>query len=160
MQTSKSKHIPQRAGLRAAIAVACSLLLVTGQAFACCHINESLASGLERWLSARSLHHAENQAQAADANSDAPCHEEGKKKEDKEKNREGISLGPQDHCISGSGLSAKPMVASESHLPALIPPNAPGAAKLALPPGFQFEKPRPPNKSSPPVYLTTRHLVV
>jgi hypothetical protein len=145
-----------------------SLLFITGQLFDCCRVNESFAHAVLGFF-----RHGDAKPALAEAGEDAHprCHGHAIASRENRDPQAGSLLAEkaapaeseyaQDgSCLSEKAFSKKPMVASE-FAPAPIPLLVVGwAIQPDLPPSFFCERPRPQNKSSPPLYLTTLRLLV
>ncbi|MEO7423684.1 MAG: hypothetical protein ABI036_00765 [Fibrobacteria bacterium] len=154
-------------------------LLLTGQFFNCCFINESFASAVERAF--RPTHPAQGgtgaahngntgAAVAAEADDDADahpqCHGHGSAMHTERNDLEACAFpgdrkfNPDRHCLSEQSFSGKPMLSgdiADAHaaLPATLE-----RIETSVPARFKFAQPRPRNKSSPPLYLLTLRILV
>lgn len=144
------------------VALLVSVLFLTGQVFNCCLINESFARGVKdlfRHGSAKALH--------AEAGGDAHPHCHGHAAEKESGGPVAERTSPLDSryaqdgaCLSERAFSAKPMAASEfaqAHIPSLV---VGWVTQTELPRSSRCARPRPQNKSSPPLYLITLRLLV
>jgi hypothetical protein len=145
-----------------AAALFVSVLFITGQVFNCCLINESFARSVKDLFRPRAA-----KVLYAEAGEDAHPHCHGHAAESEAGGLVAERTSPLDShfaqdgtCLSENAFSTKPMVASD-FAQAPIPLFAVGwVIHPELPRSFYFERPRPQNKSSPPLYLTTLRLLV
>ncbi|HKP96952.1 MAG TPA: hypothetical protein VJ385_14475 [Fibrobacteria bacterium] len=154
--------------LLSGIAFLISFFFLFGQFFNCCLINESIGTALNRAFHSSSHEHEVGAQADADADDDEDAHCRGHAGHAHPETI--VSSGVEgeatprfeqvESCLSEQSFSGKPMLASEIavshvaisvvHLLAEVPASLP----------FLFERPRPQNKSSPPLYLTTLRILV
>jgi hypothetical protein len=148
------------------IAFLVAFFFLSGQIFNCCLVNENFGLALMRLFHSSS--HGKGTQVHADADGDehAPCH--GHAAHAQEESIAGsiptAEGGPlfegAESCLSEQSFSGKPMLASDiavAHAP-LFMVHVLGEIPAPLP--LVFERPRPQNKSSPPLYLTTLRILV
>lgn len=130
------------------IAVLSTVLLLTGEIFNCCCINERIADSLNHMFTAHS-HGSTHHEAVASAESHSLFDISGQH-----------LLQSADNCNSESSLAAKAMITSE--IPSLVFPIliAPLIQNEVLPLNIFRSEPRPQNKSSPPIYLLTLRFLV
>lgn len=144
------------------VALLVSVLFITGQVFNCCLINESFARSVKDLFRNGA---AKSVRTEADENAHPHCHGHAAEKEAGSVLAEKTSpldthYSQDGSCLSEKAFSAKPMVAGE-YAQAPIPLLVVGwVIQTELPQSFFFERPRPQNKSSPPLYLTTLRILV
>jgi hypothetical protein len=154
-------------------------LLLTGQFFNCCFINESFASAVERAFRPALRSHggtgaAHNgnagAAVAAEADEESDghpqCHGHGSAMHTERDDLEACALAgdrefnPDRHCLSEQSFSGKPMLTGDMADAHTALPATVLRAEAPIPVRFKFEQPRPSNKSSPPLYLLTLRILV
>lgn len=160
----------RKTSLMPVLAMVSSFLLVAGQVFNCCRLNESVSESISENIgkAALAVSRLAGQPDAARENPSVKthlgCHGHPPSGETLVKSElpdaSGSRLKGDEPCLSESGFSDKaftPTDASQttsfSVAPALV-------REILVPRLPRFEKPRPQNKSSPPVYLLTLRILV
>ncbi|MDB5047083.1 MAG: hypothetical protein JWO30_154 [Fibrobacteres bacterium] len=150
-----------------AIALMASVFLLTGQTFNCCRINETIAGKIaaawSHWSSSESASASIHEEESGHPH----CHGHGSHAETAHSSGEmhrdfdsGSTLAEDGTCLSERIETGKPMLAGDF----AFTPASTMVARLeegkvpALP--FRPVSPRPQNKSSPPLYLTTLRILV
>ena len=148
------------------VATLVSVLLLTGQFFACCRMNEEFAATLVKVLSRLAsphLHSHDNQEPEA-GESRHTCHGHGRSVESVvAATPEGISacsVAAKEECLSEHAFSRTPMLVSELDVPVLATLPVPISLDAIQPEPYFESRPRPQNKSSPPLYLTTLRILI
>lgn len=146
-----------------AMAVAMAIILVAGQVFHCCRFNESLSAAVSKHF--KSLGHSGSQGSDGHAAKSHPgCHGHGK---DPEATPPGVSVedtGPvlkgDEICLSEVTVAPKAIPSTSLDVSGLIQsfPIQQLTADPIRP--LHFERPKARNKSSPPLYLLTRRILV
>ena len=149
-------------------AVISSILLLTGESLNCCRLNQSLSQTLQKWITVAQNHPIT--VQDDDSDHESHCHRHsnliahtGSHESDRIVSAsagDGAGLDTPNTCISENSLAAKAMLQGEFamvDLLTLFP--APQFTFVAVAP-FLPERPRPQNRSSPPLYLTTLRILV
>lgn len=149
-------------------AILASLFLITGQLFNCCRINESIADDIAKWLQAAHLLNPKPNLHGKEsAEHLSYCHGHGVKSPHPnpssviaQAGQAEPNVAPEESCLGENAITAKVMAASQ--LPTLDLPKIAMTFREKISPKNSVcpENPRPQNKSSPPVYLTTLHLLV
>lgn len=178
--------------LLSSISILSASLLLTGEFFSCCRINEALAKNVAGFIDSirlSSTAHSSTPSNAppgerSHAHSTTPfvafseptlakhahCHGHGPVKENQ--THHAITSEDQDHssadleieqdgnCISDMSITKKSMVSSEAVTLEII--NAPLAYSIEpiLTKPSILDRPRPQNKSSPPLYLLNLQILV
>ncbi|MEO6097407.1 MAG: hypothetical protein ABIW76_17860 [Fibrobacteria bacterium] len=159
-------------GLLPAIALITAALLLTGEWFSCCRINEAFAREIEQVAKALGLigeaAPVVSAAEVADAHPHchgpaapaAPSGEVPALHPDADVPQGTPALAQDAHCLSEQAITRQSMVGSES-LALESPPEAIALHDFPVATPFaSVERPRPQNRSSPPVYLLTLRLLV
>ena len=148
-----------------AIAVLSVFFLLTGEFFSCCRINEAFAQDVRLAIQAMGLIKplvvVSSTSEDPDHHSHCHGHEAHSNSQMEEAVQPDHSLFTQDgNCISELSITKKSMVGSESF--ALEIPTAYVAIfeEPDLVPSLFVDRPRPQNRSSPPVYLLTLRILV
>jgi hypothetical protein len=147
------------------IALLVGVLFLTGQTLNCCHVNESIAKSFKHLFSRVSGPHLHSEGDIS-ADAHAHCHGHGT----------GVhghgspSLAKSDvsdcdysqdgACLSEKSFAGKPMLASDAAVQSPVVPMMAVMIEIPETPEPIFERPRPQNKSSPPLYLTTLRILV
>ncbi len=155
----------KRNRLLPAIAVLSVFFLLTGEFFSCCRINEAFASDVRQAIQSlglmKPLKMASNTSEDPDHHSHCHGHEAPSNAQLDEAVQTGYSMFTQDgSCISELSITKKSMVGSESF--ALEIPTAYVAIfeGPVLVQTYSVDRPRPQNRSGPPVYLLTLRILV
>lgn len=144
------------------VAFLVAILFITGQVFNCCLVNESFARAMKSLFQhggETALHNEDQEAAHPGCHGHAAHHETGAVHSGMTKAAE-PGYTQDGSCLSEQSLSAKPMVASEyaqAPLPLALLAWVP---QPEFPQAFYFDRPRPQNRSSPPLYLTTLRILV
>ncbi len=143
-----------------------SILFLTGQTLNCCRVNEAFGHSLRALFHGATGYQGEAIAAHEGIGEDAHPHCHGHPSDES-----GIHSVPQDlageshwvqdgSCLSEKSIAGKPMLANEfSGLQLEIPVFA-RICETRMPLPVCFQRPRPQNKSSPPLYLTTLQILV
>lgn len=153
-------------GLFPALSVFLAPVLVFTQVFTCCRLNESFSAGLSRAYAA--LTHREGQETqekpAGAGKTHAGCHGHGQPAEETSPlpapDRSGAALESHEACLSEAAFTFQALHSTPSDDLVRAPDGLSLSAPLRLTEKVRLESPRPRNKSSPPVYLLTRRLLV
>lgn len=148
------------------LAFALSVLLVIGQALNCCRINETISASIGQVLKTL-VHggpHAASEATGSPRKSHPGCHGHGPEAGTESPSPQIPSDGPHyqsgEPCLSELSIASKALVPAPTSDIGLSIPVA-SYIPLSAPPRIaHLEKPRPQNKSSPPVYLLTLRILV
>ncbi len=146
------------------MALLSSLLLLTGEFFNCCRINEAFAEGISQALHGLGFGSHEQVASVSEEVEHHPhCHGHHEKQHSKkislnEKNQ--TVLAQEGMCISENSITKKAMVANEAWFVPVIAITLIFDKEITQALPFHTEKFIPQNRSSPPLYLTTLHLLV
>lgn len=156
----------RKTSLVPALAVLSSFFLVAGQVFNCCRLNETVSESFGK--AAHALSHLLNHSEEAPKNQAAiahhGCHGHILSSKDQVngffQNQAGSHLQADASCLSETGFTPEGLKPSEGFthpFSTQAPAPLQAVVVLRLP---RIEKPRPQNKSSPPVYLLTLRILV
>lgn len=163
---TSSKYTLWKATWVPALAFALSVLLIAGQTLNCCRLNETISATLGNVF--KSLVHASagtsqvSKPQPRKTHAGCPGHgpeAESPRPEDAG-NARGPHINAEETCLSEVAFVPKalpPVSTPEIGLTAAVIAFIPAPA---LPRSVRIERPRPQNRSSPPVYLLTLRLLV
>jgi chromosomal replication initiation ATPase DnaA len=164
----KSRWIP-------AISILTIILLLSGGIFNCCHINEAYAQSIKHAFQALGWQSvSKDMAVSEDAEnteSQSHCHirhdEKSNSTPAKQHAIKSFDLGAKnllttnENCLSNSAWSSKPMVNNTEFSLTLFPVSYLLTQVDIIPVlPSRIDLTRPQNKSSPPVYLLTLHILV
>lgn len=141
------------------LGILCSILLLTGETLSCCRINESISDYLHAFLTG-STQSKPAQSDESDHHPNCHGHEGNTVAIPNGEGGSGAHYAMAGTCISEYSLKAKPMLAGDFAFDAefIAGPALPLTFGTVMP--FVPERPRPQNRSSPPLYLTTLRLLV
>ncbi|HKP98120.1 MAG TPA: hypothetical protein VJ385_20490 [Fibrobacteria bacterium] len=160
-----SLHALKRGRLLPGVALIVAFFFLTGRFFACCRFNQNVGAAVSRVLHGPvsfgqhghsdpdhdpGSHHCHVHTADAQAAPSVSSHGPA----------DACTLAEKDECLSEHAWSGKPMVQSEFVSDQGLLPPAPILAEDSQPLPRLFERPRPRNKSSPPLYLTTLRILV
>jgi hypothetical protein len=144
------------------------LLLVTGECFNCCRINEAFANDVQRLLASMGMAHDPGSDTGVSTGEDRHpgCHGHALPSPSASTSMQPspepahAAYSHEGSCISEQAITRKSMVGSESF--ALVMVAWLNEFRFDLPPiaEQQFTRPRPQNRSSPPLYLLTLRILV
>lgn len=148
-----------------------SFLLVSGQVFKCCHLNESISQSVGKAALAVSqlIGQPEAEPPAQAVKTHLGCHGHPPSDESQVKGSqlkgglqdpEGVQVDAKESCLSESGFALKPFSPSDGFQATLFSDARALVRETSVPSLPRFEKPRPRNKSSPPLYLLTLQILV
>lgn len=145
------------------LAAAMTFTLVIGQVFRCCSLNESVSAGVGKLL--KSLRHHGGHGPAHEVKvTHAGCHGHGESSKTQTLSASVDEGGPHlksdETCLSEVAVTPKAIQSTSLEISGLF--HATPILLLVADPisPDQFEKPKPQNKSSPPVYLLTLRILV
>ena len=164
-----SIHTHRKGRLLQGAVLLVSFLFLTGQFFNCCRLNESFGTALRNAFLA--VAHPNQKITQLDHEEGVEihhkCHGHGSEDspesglDSKVQGEAGTrAIEQSNECLSEQSFSGKPMLASDF---ALVPTfiSVPDVVVGNLvPEPFYFERPRPQNKSSPPLFLITLRILV
>jgi hypothetical protein len=164
-----SIHTHRKGRLLQGAALLISFLFLTGQLFNCCRLNESFGTALKNaFLAAAHTDHKTahlNHEEGVEAHH--KCHGHGSEaspesgRDSKVQGEAGTcAIEQPNECLSEHSFSGKPMLASELALSQTFISVPDVAVGNLVPEPFYFERPRPQNKSSPPLFLITLRILV
>lgn len=144
------------------VALLVAILFITGQVFNCCLVNESFARAMKGFFrhGGETALHNEDQEDAHPGCHGHAAHQETATVHSGMPTSGEPGYNQDGSCLSEQSLSAKPMVASEYAQAPLLPAVFAWVPQAEFPQAFFFERPRPQNRSSPPLYLTTLRILV
>ena len=159
----------RKTSLVSVLAVVSSFLLIAAQVFNCCRLNESISENVGK--AARALgdlvSHPEVNPQYRTAKTHMGCHghpPSGELQAETElphlPDQTGSQLKAEESCLSESGLIFKALSPSIGIQTAFFIEAPVFLQEIEIPSLLRFEKPRPQNKSSPPIYLLTLRILV
>jgi hypothetical protein len=156
----------RKTSLMPILAMVSSFLLVAGQVFNCCRLNESISERIGKAALAVSQLVSKPDVERVNpfAKTHLGCHGHPPSDETRVKSdlpdASGVRLKGEEPCLSESGFAKKAFTPTDaSH--AIPFSETPALVRETLVPRLpRFEKPRPQNKSSPPVYLLTLRILV
>lgn len=156
--------ILKRNRLLPAVAFFTVFLLLTGELFNCCHINEALSKHVQNLIGNLSwVSHHDPIASVSEGENHPHCHG-GTARSQPHIEKNGVS-GDGGYKQNGSCISERAII-KKSMVESLSPTGSIRAASFAMHaepilviPAF-VNRPRPQNRSSPPIYLLTLRLIV
>ncbi len=164
-----SIHTHRKGRLLQGAALLISFLFLTGQFFNCCRLNESFGTALKNvFLAAAHPDHKTSQLNHKEGvENHHKCHGHGSEAslesgpDSKVLGEAGTcAIEQTNECLSEQSFSGKPMLASELALSQTFMSVPDVVVGSLVPEPFYFERPRPQNKSSPPLFLITLRILV
>jgi len=161
-----SKLTFRKANWVPALAFVLSVLLIAGQTLNCCRLNETISTTIGQAFKFMVPDNVEMSLASTPepGKTHAGCHGQGRVAESPMPEEAGNAQGPhinaEESCLSEVALEPQALQPAST---AGIGWSAPVIASVpapALPRIVRLEKPRPQNRSSPPVYLLTLRLLV
>lgn len=153
------------------MAVVSSFLLISGQVFKCCRLNESISESIGK--AALAVSHLVSQAEAEPpvqaVKTHLGCHGHPPSDESQGKGSQvnagfqdpnDVHINAKESCLSESGFALKAFSPSDGSQASLFSETRALVREVPVPHLPRFEKPRPQNKSSPPLYLLTLQILV
>ena len=147
------------------ISVLTASLLLTGEFFNCCRINEAFAHDVRQFIQSMGLIRQANPVASTSEGQDNHPHCHGQEAQSSQsiehESYPAVSAYTLDKsCLSELAITKKSMVGSESFSPDISPAPVSTSEELVLFEYVSVNRPRPQNRSSPPVYLLTLRLLV
>lgn len=148
------------------LALAMSLVLVTGQLLNCCRLNETLSTSLGEALKALTPVRGHEKVSVArpEAGSHPGCHGHGVSTVTTAASIpvdvEGPRWQAEDPCLSELAFTPQGLPSYSPDFSGLFPSTSSLLLGAPVRRPDRVEKPRPQNKSSPPVYLLTLRFLV
>lgn len=156
----------RKTSLMPIVALVSAFLLVAGQVFNCCRLNESISESVGNAALAvsRMLSHPKVETIDLSAKTHLGCHGHAPSDEslvNADPPDENVSrLNAEESCLSESGFVPKALTPSDATQTTYFSGAPTLVHEIPVPRVSRFEKPRPQNKSSPPIYLLTLRILV
>ena len=156
----------RKTSLMTVVALVSSFVLIAGQVFKCCRLNESISENIGKAALAV-IHRVsppamEREVHSAKAHSG--CHGHSPSDESPISavlpDENGSRLNSDASCLSESGFASMALTPSDASHMTLFTGTPALVREIPVPRLSRFEKPRPQNKSSPPIYLLTLRILV
>lgn len=156
----------RKSSLMPILAVATSFLLIAGQVFNCCRLNESISESVGKAALAVSqmISHPKVESTVQSGKTHLGCH--GHTPSDESIVIADLPIGngsrvnAEESCLSESGFAIKALTPSDASQTTFFTGTPALIQEIPVPRLSRFEKPRPQNKSSPPIYLLTLRILV
>jgi hypothetical protein len=156
----------RKTSLMPIMALVASFLLVTGQVFNCCRLNESVSESIGKAALAVSqmVNHPDFGREDPSAKAHSRCHGHSPTDESRfsadRPDEDGSRVNAEESCLSESGFAQEAFTPSDVSQLTFFSGISARVQEMPVPRLSRFEKPRPQNKSSPPIYLLTLRILV
>ena len=155
----------KRHRLLPAISVLTASLLLTGEFFSCCRINEAFVNNTRAFIQSTGLIRQTTPVASTSEEQDNHPHCHGQEAQSAQHIEHEYSAAVSAYtldksCLSELAITKKSMVGSESFSLDISPGPVSISEEPILVKYVSVNKPRPQNRSSPPVYLLTLRLLV
>lgn len=156
----------RKTSLMPIMAAATSFLLVAGQVFNCCRLNESISESIGKAALAvtHMVSHPDVNRENQSVKTHLGCH--GHSPSDESllnadlPGESGSQVNAKESCLSESGSALKALTLPDAFQTTFFTGTTALVQEAPVPLLSCFEKPRPQNKSSPPIYLLTLRILV